>query len=104
MAQTIQGVSVFPAAGSLTLGWKGWDNTVFSATYTVTNGVLERTYSVGSNSTTTQIAENIITTAGMTYCNSSNGTVTLTVTASGGKGARTINVTKTRIITNRPSL
>jgi prepilin-type N-terminal cleavage/methylation domain-containing protein len=104
MAQTIEGADGFPTAESLTLGWKGWDNTEFSATYTVTDGVLERTYSNGADTVTTMIAQNINTASDMTWCDSVNGTVTLTVTASAGSGARVIDVTKTRVITNRPRL
>jgi prepilin-type N-terminal cleavage/methylation domain-containing protein len=104
VAQTIDGSDDFPATGALSLGWKGWDNTVFSANYTVTDGVLERIYSDGVNISRTMIADQINTAADKTYCISDNGTITLTVTATAGEGARAINVTKTRVITNRPRL
>jgi len=101
MAQKIEGWQNFPAA-SLVLSWKDWDNTASSANYTVVNGALYRVFSNGTNTSSTRIAENINTGEDLTFCNSDNGTVTLTVTASAGKGSKTVNVTKTRVITTRP--
>ncbi len=104
MAQTIEGSDDFPAAAPLTLSWTGWDNNIYSATYTVTDGVLERTWSDGVNTGVTMIAPYINPAADMTYCTSVNGTVTLTVTSSVGEGSRALDVTRTRVITNRPGL
>ena len=104
VAQSIEGCSGFPATDSLSLAWRGWDNNPFSANYTVTDGVLMRTYSDGVNISTTMIAVNINTGEDLTYCASENGTVTLTVTSSYGTGAKTIDVTKSRVIISRPKL
>ncbi len=103
MAQKIEGYEGFPTS-PLCLSWTSWDNKNYSAAYTVTDGVLERTYSDGVNVTTTRIAEYINTGEDMTYCTYDDGTVTVTVTSTVGKGDHIINVTKTRIITNRPGL
>jgi prepilin-type N-terminal cleavage/methylation domain-containing protein len=104
MAQKIQGSQTFPASGSLSLSWSGWDNVIYSANYTVTGGVLTRTYAGGSSSITTMIAQHINVSANMTGCVSTNGTLTLSVTASVGQGAKIIDVKKTRVITSRPGL
>jgi prepilin-type N-terminal cleavage/methylation domain-containing protein len=103
MAQNITGQAGFPA-GVICLKWKTWDNTSYTANYTVEDGVLYRTYSDGDTVTITMIAENINTDEELTWCTSVNGTVTLTVTSSVGEGARIIDVTKTRVISSRPDL
>jgi prepilin-type N-terminal cleavage/methylation domain-containing protein len=104
MAQTINGTAGFPLNNNLTLQWRGWDNTVFSADYTVVNGELRRIYSGGAGAITTVIAENINPAAGLTYCISGNGTLTVSITASAGAGAKTVNVTKVTKIDCRPKL
>jgi prepilin-type N-terminal cleavage/methylation domain-containing protein len=103
MAQNITGDSGFPST-SLNLRWKDWDNTVYSANYSVENGTLYRAFSNGETVTNTMIAQYINDGEDMTSCVSSNGTIILTVTSSVGEGARIINVTKTRRISNRPNL
>jgi prepilin-type N-terminal cleavage/methylation domain-containing protein len=104
MAQQIGGCDGFPAVENLTFSWTDWDNNDFSVEYAVEDGVLTRTYDDGIDTTTSRIAESINTGEDMTLCTSENGTVTLTVTSSVGSGDRIIDVTKTRVITNRPSL
>jgi prepilin-type N-terminal cleavage/methylation domain-containing protein len=103
MARTIQGWEDFPA-DPLSFSWTNWDNTACSANYTVVDGVLFRTFSNGVNVSSTRIADHINTTEDMTGCVSFDGTITLTITASAGKGAKIIDVTKTQVITNRPGL
>lgn len=105
MAQSIAGVEGFPQTDSLSLFWRGWDNSPHSVNYTLENGTLTRTYSDGVNVSTTFIAEHIDPAADMTFCSySDNGVLTLTVTGTIGEGARVIHVTKKREITNRPKL
>jgi len=104
MAQTIDGAEGFPQTEDLSLCWKGWDNTEYSANYTLQDGVLRRIYSENGQVTTTVIASNINPDAEMTYCVPYNGTLTVTITGSVGQGDKIINVTKVRIITSRPNL
>jgi prepilin-type N-terminal cleavage/methylation domain-containing protein len=104
VAQSINGTAGFPGTGSLTFSWTGWDNIVYSANYSTVNGTLRRTYSNGSNVSTTFIAENINTAADKTFCSFSGGVLALTVTSSIGKGDRIIDMTKSRKITCRPKL
>ena len=104
MSQNTTGEAGFPATSTLCLRWTSWDNVNYSANYTVTDGTLYRTYSAGAAVSTAMIANFINTSADMTSCVSSDGTITITVTSSVGQGARTVNVTKTRRISNRPDL
>src|SRR4030042_1101973 len=104
MAQTIDGAEGFPQTDDLSLSWTGWDNTVYSANYTLENGVLKRAYSENGQLTTTVIASNINPDVLLTYCVSSNGTLTVVITGRVGEGDKIINVTKVRIITSRPNL
>src|SRR4030042_1009623 len=104
MAQTIDGTEGFPQTESLCLGWVGWDNSVYSANYTLVDGKLRRVYSNGSAVTTTSIAEHINSDASLTHCVSDNGTIIFTITSSVGEGDRVINVTKVREISSRPDL
>jgi prepilin-type N-terminal cleavage/methylation domain-containing protein len=104
MAQTINGAALFPRSGNLTLLWTGWDNTEYSATYTVSDGVLKRKYTENGQVSMTTIASHINTAVGMTTCASSNGTVIIKITSSAGEGDRVIDVTKKREITSRPNL
>lgn len=104
MAQTINGTAGFPLTQALSMKWTGWDNSSFTANYTVTNGQLRRIYSDGTQVTTTVIAEDINPAAGMTGCVSYNGTLTITITSSVGEGAKVIDITKVREISSRPNL
>jgi prepilin-type N-terminal cleavage/methylation domain-containing protein len=104
MAQTIDGWEGFPQSEDLSLSWIGWDNTEYSANYTLDNGILRRVYSEGGQVNTTFIAENINSNAALTNCTSHNGTVTVTITCSVGAGDKIVNVTKVRIIASRPNL
>jgi prepilin-type N-terminal cleavage/methylation domain-containing protein len=104
MAQTINGTAGFPLTQDLSLKWSGWNNSSYTANYTVTNGQLRRIYSDGTNVTTTVIAEYINPAEGMTSCVSNNGTVTITITSSVGEGAKVIDITKVCEISSRPDL
>ena len=104
VAQTISGTDGFPLTQALSMRWTGWDNSSYTANYTVTDGQLRRIYSDGTTVTTTVIAEHINPASGMTGCVSENGTITITITSSVGAGAKVIDVTKVRNISSRPNL
>jgi len=104
MAQTVSGTAGFPLTQALSMKWRGWDNSSYTANYTLTNGQLRRVFSDGTNVTTTVIAEDINPASGMTGCVSDNGTITITITSSVGAGAKVIDVTKVREISSRPNL
>jgi prepilin-type N-terminal cleavage/methylation domain-containing protein len=104
MSQNITGEAGFPATSVLSLNWTSWDNTAYSATYSVEGGTLYRTYSVGATITTAMIAPCINTGADMTSCTYSDGDITIKVTSRVGEGDRAVNITKTRRISSRPDL
>jgi len=104
MAQTINGTAGFPLTQNLSLKWQEWDNSVYTANYTLTNGQLRRIYSDGVNVTTTLVAENINSNENLTHCVSGNNTLTITITSSVGEGAKVVNVTEEREISCRPGL
>jgi type II secretory pathway pseudopilin PulG len=104
VAQTVNGTTGFPLTETLSMRWTGWDNSVYTANYTITGGQLRRIYSDGTSVTSTVIAEHINPAAGMTGCVSSNGTITITITSSVGAGAKVIDVTRVREISSRPNL
>lgn len=104
VAQTISGTDGFPLTQALSMKWTGWDNTSYTANYTVTGGQLRRIYSDGTSVTTTVIAEHINPASGMTGCVSENGTITITITSSVGAGAKVIDITRVREIASRPNL
>jgi prepilin-type N-terminal cleavage/methylation domain-containing protein len=104
VAQTINGTTGFPLTQTLSMKWTGWDNSAYTANYTITGGQLRRIYSDGISVTTTVIAEHINPASGMTGCVSSNGTITITITSSVGSGAKVIDVTRVREISSRPNL
>jgi prepilin-type N-terminal cleavage/methylation domain-containing protein len=104
VAQTINGAAGFPLTQDLSLKWTGWDNSSYTANYTLSNGQLRRIYSDGTHVTTTVIAEHINPAAGKTGCVSNNGTLTITITSSVGAGAKVIDVTRVQEIISRPHL
>jgi prepilin-type N-terminal cleavage/methylation domain-containing protein len=104
MAQTIDGWEGFPQSEDLSLSWIGWDNTEYSANYTLDNGILRRVYSEGGQVNTTFIAGNINSDAALTSCISDNGTLTVKITSSVGAGGKIVNVTKVRKIASRPNI
>jgi prepilin-type N-terminal cleavage/methylation domain-containing protein len=104
MAQAVEGCGNFPETGALVFKWKGWDNNACTANYTVENGELRRVYSDGAGNADTFIAGYINSDQGRTWCTSSNGTITVSITASVGEGGRVIDITKSRVISNRPKL
>lgn len=105
MAQTIDGETGFPTTSNLTMTWTEWDNTVNQVVYSVEDGQLKRTYTVGGGDPiVTLVAEYINPDADMTNCASDNGVLTLTITGSVSAGSRMVDVTKTSEITSRPRL
>jgi|WetSurMetagenome_2_1015567.scaffolds.fasta_scaffold21674_3 prepilin-type N-terminal cleavage/methylation domain-containing protein len=104
MSQNITGEDGFPATSTLSLRWTSWDNTNYSANYTVTDGILYRAYSDGTVFSNTMIARDINTGAEMTSCINDSGNITITVTSSVGEGSHTVNITKTRRVSSRPDL
>jgi prepilin-type N-terminal cleavage/methylation domain-containing protein len=104
MSQNVTGEDGFPATSTLSLRWTSWDNTNYSANYSVTNGILYRAYSDGTASSNTMIAQDINTGAELTSCIYDSGNITITITSSVGEGAHTVNITKTRRISCRPDL
>ena len=104
MAQSINGTAGFRETENLLLYWTGWDNTEYSANYTLDNGVLKRIYSENGQATITTIASSINPDPSMTNCVFDNGILTVTITGSAGGGDRVVNVTKLREITPRPGL
>lgn len=105
MAQDIDGDTGFPDTSNLTLTWVEWDNTVNQVVYSVEDGELKRTYTVGGGDpTVTLVAEYINSDAELTNCVSDNGVLTLTITGTVGLGSKAVSVTKTSEITSRPKL
>jgi len=104
MAQTISGADGFPITEALSMKWTGWDNSSYTANYTLTNGQLRRIYSDGTNVITTLIAEYINPDSEKTSCVSDNGTITITITSTVGSGDKVIDITKVREISSRPNL
>jgi prepilin-type N-terminal cleavage/methylation domain-containing protein len=103
MAQTIQpgGTSGFP----LTLSWEEWDNQTYQIVYSLEDGKLKRSYSVGGGDPTVSlIAEYISLDEQMTCCSTDNGVLNLTITACIGHEPNTTNITRVRQITSRPNL
>ena len=104
MAQDINGIDGFPQTNDLCLSWMGWDNTTYTANYTLSNGVLSRNYSENGQVATTIIASYINPDDALTFYTSDNTSLTVTITCSVGEGDQTIDITKVRIITSRPNL
>jgi prepilin-type N-terminal cleavage/methylation domain-containing protein len=104
MAQSIEGAEGFPQTGELFLSWTGWDNTEYSANYTVENGELKRIYTENGQVSRLLVCSYVNSDEELTSCVSDNGTVTLTITCSVGEGDRVVNVTKVREIAARPHL
>jgi len=104
MAQTINGTAGFPQTEDISLFWRGWDNTRYSANYTLENGVLTRIYSENGTVTTMVIASNINSDPLLTHCVYADGILTFTITSSVGEGDKVVSVTKVRQITPRPGL
>jgi prepilin-type N-terminal cleavage/methylation domain-containing protein len=104
MAQTVNGTAGFPLTQPLSMKWTGWDNSVYTANYTLTNGELRRVYSDGTTVSSIVIAEDINPDSAKTNCVSNNGTITITITSSVGAGSKVISVTRAREISSRPNL
>ena len=104
MAQQITGWQGFPATTPLTLTWTTWDNTVYTANYTMSGATLIRTYTGGSGISRIVIADGISADPAKTYCTSNSTTLTFTITSSIGEGSKVIDVTRTRSIVCRPKL
>ena len=105
MAQSVNGVDGFPSTENLTLTWTEWDNTENEVVYSITNGLLKRSYSVdGGAPVVTLVAEYISSDADLTNCVSDNGVYTFTITGTIPMGTKSIDVTKVREIAARPKL
>ena len=104
MAQVFSGAAGFPETSDLSMAWEDWDNVSHNVTYSLEDGRLFRTYTVGGQSTSAMIAEYINENSDMTYCTSDNGTLVFTITSSVGQGSKIIDVTRTREVTARPQL
>jgi prepilin-type N-terminal cleavage/methylation domain-containing protein len=104
MAQTINGTTGFPLTQDLSMKWTGWNNSSYTANYTLASGQLQRIYSDSTVVTTTVIAEHINPDMTSADISSDNVTITLTVTSSVGEGDRVIDVTRVREIASRPKL
>ena len=72
MAQTVTGTSGFPESDDLVMSWTWWDNTEYTITYSLVDGVLRRTYSNGTTSTNTVVASYVNDDPGLTFCTSDN--------------------------------
>jgi prepilin-type N-terminal cleavage/methylation domain-containing protein len=104
MAQQIQGYSGFPLTNDLTLSWTTWDSASYSVNYTLEDGVLKRICSEDGSINTIVIAEHIDPALDKTFCSSSNGVLTLTVTCSVGQGSKAVSITRKKAITSRPKI
>ena len=104
MAQSYDGEASFPETGDLSLNWVEWDHSVNTAVYSLVDGKLTRHYSRDSSVTNTVVAEYISPDNDFTNCVSNNGVLTITITATVGDGAKSINVTRVRDIVSRPKL
>lgn len=105
MAQDMDGEEGFPDDSDLTLTWIEWDNTVNQVVYSLVDGELRRTYTVGGGDpTVTLVADHINSDPELTNCVSDNWVITVTVTGSVRAGSKIIDVTKKSEITSRPRL
>ncbi|HTY81939.1 MAG TPA: prepilin-type N-terminal cleavage/methylation domain-containing protein [Dehalococcoidales bacterium] len=104
MAQVISGWSDFPRTSNLSLFWSDWNNCSYNATYSLTHGVLTRSFNVEGNITSNVVANYINPGVTATNCTSVNGTLLLTITSSVGEGSKVVNVTRNRDMTARPQL
>jgi prepilin-type N-terminal cleavage/methylation domain-containing protein len=104
MAQIISGAPGFPQTANLSLYWQDWGGSTNNATYSLNNGVLKRSFNVDGNINQTVVAQYINSSVNMTYCTSTNTTLTLTITSSVGEGSKIIDVTRIREMTARPKL
>ena len=100
MAQTVSGTDGFPGSDNLVMSWKWWDNTEYTITYSLVDGVLRRTYDDGSDSHNTVVAQNVNDDPGLTYCASDNNTFDVSITI----GLGTAQVTRSRGVAARPHL
>ena len=103
MSQTVvpNGATGFP----LDLKRVGWENSVYEASYNVTDGKLIRSYSInGTLLNEMLVAEYINMVSENTTVAYSDNVVALKVTATMGSGSNAASVTKEREIKPRPSL
>jgi len=89
----------------LTLSWIEWDNSEHEITYAIEADKLRRSYSVdGGDPVETIVACYLDPAADSNACEYSGGVLTIKVTATVGKGAQALSVTKVREIIPRPEL
>ena len=99
VAQAISGIDTFPE-DDLVFSWTWWDNTVHSATYSLSGGQLRRTYTSGETERVSVVAVSISSSASLTSCSLSGDVLTISVTAVLNKAS----VTKSRDVVPRPRL
>ncbi len=104
MAQTVDGTAGFPDSDDLVLTWTWWNNTEFSSTYSLQDGVLRRTYNDGASSVTTVIADYVSEDPDLTYCTSDNNSYKISITIGIGSGQDAVQVTRARNVAARPHL
>ncbi len=104
MAQTVNGTAGFPASDNLVMSWTWWDNTEYTVTYSLDNGVLRRAYDNGTSDTSTIIADGVSSDPDLTYCASDNNTYDIGITVGIGTGQSAVEVTRTRNVAARPHL
>jgi len=104
MAQTVSGTDGFPASDNLVFSWTWWDNTVYTITYSLVDGVLTRSYDDGASNHTTLVAEYVNDDPELTYCTSDNETYGISVTIGIGTGPHAVMITRSRDVAARPHL
>jgi len=104
MAQTVTGTGLFPDSGDLVLTWIWWDNTEYTITYSLVDGVLRRTYDDGAVTRDTVVAQYVSDDPELTYCASDNNSYSVSVTIGLGTGQNAIQVTRFRDVAARPHL
>ena len=104
MAQTVTGTSGFPESDDLVMSWTWWDNTEYTITYSLVDGVLRRTYSNGTTSTNTVVASYVNDDPGLTFCTSDNNSYNISITVDIGAGQDAVQVTRSRDVAARPHL
>jgi prepilin-type N-terminal cleavage/methylation domain-containing protein len=104
MAQDVTGAGNFPDTGDLVLSWLWWDNTEYTITYSLSDGVLRRTYDDGTATHDTVIANYVSDDPGLTYCASDNNSFNISITIGLGSGQDAVQVTRTRDVAARPHL
>ena len=104
MAQSVNGSTGFPETDDLTMSWTWWDNSEYTVTYSLQDGVLTRSYDNGTSSYNTVVARDVSSDPGLTYCTSDNYSYNISITIEIGTGQNAVQVSRTRDIAARPHL